>query len=162
MQFHCVSLIEIQFISSFIKPVKTQNDHSYNRKKNYQKFVFQFLVTLISLIIKLLLFSYCVVRNSQQHSMKKKSLSRTGSIFFKIIIFQWVGSIDMAENETADTNIIVNRDENWIEQETSVLSKVESALNGEKLDAVICVAGGWAGGNAKKGRTDAIRSTHCP
>lgn len=94
--------------------------------------------------------------------MKKKSLSRTGSIFFKIIIFQWVGSIDMAENETADTNIIVNRDENWIEQETSVLSKVESALNGEKLDAVICVAGGWAGGNAKKGRTDAICSTHCP
>ncbi|XP_037050120.1 dihydropteridine reductase [Bradysia coprophila] len=62
----------------------------------------------------------------------------------------WVGSIDMAENDTADANIIVNRDANWVEQETTVLAKVESALNGEKLDAVICVAGGWAGGNAKK------------
>lgn len=61
----------------------------------------------------------------------------------------------MAENDTADTNIIVNREENWVEQETSVLAKVESALNGEKLDAVICVAGGWAGGNAKKGKSDA-------
>jgi len=62
----------------------------------------------------------------------------------------WVGSIDMVENDTADANIIVNRDANWVEQETTVLAKVESALNGEKLDAVICVAGGWAGGNAKK------------
>lgn len=67
-------------------------------------------------------------------------------------MFQWVGSIDMAENETADTNIIVSRDANWVEQETAVLTQVESALNGEKLDAVICVAGGWAGGNAKKGK----------
>lgn len=56
----------------------------------------------------------------------------------------------MAENENADVNILVQRDANWIEQETVVLSKVEAALNGEKLDAVICVAGGWAGGNAKK------------
>lgn len=76
--------------------------------------------------------------------------------FFKknFLIFQWVGSIDMAENDTADANIIVNRDANWIEQETTVLAKVEQELNGEKLDAVICVAGGWAGGNAKKGIND--------
>lgn len=31
-----------------------------------------------------------------------------------------------------------------------MLQKIEAALNGEKLDAIICVAGGWAGGNAKK------------
>ena len=31
---------------------------------------------------------------------------------------------------------------------TQVCSKVEEALNGEKVDAIICVAGGWAGGNA--------------
>lgn len=61
----------------------------------------------------------------------------------------------MVENDTADANIIVNRDANWVEQESTVLAKVESALNGEKLDAVICVAGGWAGGNAKKGKTKA-------
>lgn len=63
---------------------------------------------------------------------------------------QWVGSIDMAENENADFNILVNRDANWVDQESTVLAKVEDALNGEKLDAIICVAGGWAGGNAKK------------
>ena len=31
-----------------------------------------------------------------------------------------------------------------------MLLKVNSALNGAKLDAIICVAGGWAGGNALK------------
>lgn len=39
-------------------------------------------------------------------------------------------------------------------QEKLVLSELEAKLNGEKLDAVICVAGGWAGGNAaSKGNT---------
>lgn len=37
-------------------------------------------------------------------------------------------------------------------QEEMVLNSVGSALSGSKLDAVICVAGGWAGGNAKKGQ----------
>lgn len=27
-------------------------------------------------------------------------------------------------------------------------SKVEGILNDDKLDAIVCVAGGWAGGNA--------------
>lgn len=56
----------------------------------------------------------------------------------------------MAENETADANILVDRDFDFVQQETDVLTKVAAALNGEKLDAVICVAGGWAGGNATK------------
>ncbi|XP_055539038.1 dihydropteridine reductase [Wyeomyia smithii] len=62
----------------------------------------------------------------------------------------WISCIDLAENEAADVNIVVNRDDDWIAQEKNVLSKVESSLNGDKLDAVICVAGGWAGGNASK------------
>ncbi|XP_058822713.1 dihydropteridine reductase [Topomyia yanbarensis] len=62
----------------------------------------------------------------------------------------WVGCIDLTENANADFNIVVNRDDDWVAQEQNVLSKVQSSLNGEKLDAVICVAGGWAGGNAKK------------
>ncbi|KAL5279468.1 QDPR.2 family protein [Megaselia abdita] len=61
----------------------------------------------------------------------------------------WVGSIDLAENEQADANIAVARDGTWVEQEADVLSKIGAALNGEKLDAIVCVAGGWAGGNAK-------------
>ena len=31
---------------------------------------------------------------------------------------------------------------------TQVAGKVQIAVGGEKLDAVVCVAGGWAGGNA--------------
>lgn len=62
----------------------------------------------------------------------------------------WVGSIDLVENEQADVSIVVPRDVDWAQQEVEVLNKVGDALNGQKLDAVICVAGGWAGGNAKK------------
>lgn len=56
----------------------------------------------------------------------------------------------MAENDLADANILVNRDADFVAQETEVIDKVKAALNSEKLDAVICVAGGWAGGNASK------------
>jgi len=69
---------------------------------------------------------------------------------FTWIIHQWVGSIDLTENEKADVSIVVPRDAAWAEQEETVVSKVGESLAGEKLDAVICVAGGWAGGNAKK------------
>lgn len=62
----------------------------------------------------------------------------------------WVGSIDLSENDSADLSIVVPRDGSWADQETEVIKKVGDALSGEKLDAVICVAGGWAGGNAKK------------
>lgn len=33
-------------------------------------------------------------------------------------------------------------------QEVDILQQVGSILNGNKADAIICVAGGWAGGNA--------------
>lgn len=62
----------------------------------------------------------------------------------------WVGSIDLGTNDEADLNILVTGTENLPEQEEKVLGSVSSALDGSKLDAVICVAGGWAGGNAKK------------
>lgn len=56
----------------------------------------------------------------------------------------------MNPNEQADFNLIVDRNADWVEQETSVITKIGTELNGQKLDAVICVAGGWAGGNASK------------
>lgn len=62
----------------------------------------------------------------------------------------WVGSIDLSENDQADVSIVVPRDGSWTEQESTVIEKVGSVLGDNKLDAVICVAGGWAGGNAKK------------
>ncbi|XP_066991497.2 dihydropteridine reductase [Anabrus simplex] len=60
----------------------------------------------------------------------------------------WVGSIDLKANDQADANILVKPDESWGEQETSVISQVGELLKGDKIDAIICVAGGWAGGNA--------------
>ncbi|XP_015602936.1 dihydropteridine reductase [Cephus cinctus] len=60
----------------------------------------------------------------------------------------WVGSIDMKENENADANILVQSDHSWNEQEQDILNKVKDILKGDKLDGIICVAGGWAGGNA--------------
>ncbi|XP_064543959.1 dihydropteridine reductase [Drosophila montana] len=62
----------------------------------------------------------------------------------------WVGSIDLSENEKADASVVVPRDASWEDQETAVVCQVGESLAGQKLDAVICVAGGWAGGNAKK------------
>lgn len=61
----------------------------------------------------------------------------------------WVGCIDLAPNEEADVNVLVKVTDSWEEQMTAVLDGVEGALAGEKLDAIFCVAGGWAGGSAK-------------
>ncbi|XP_013403675.1 dihydropteridine reductase [Lingula anatina] len=60
----------------------------------------------------------------------------------------WVGSIDLVGNEDADANILVKPGERWVEQEQQVSAAVDDSLGGEKVDAIICVAGGWAGGNA--------------
>lgn len=62
----------------------------------------------------------------------------------------WVGSIDLADNSEAHLSIVVNKDESFVQQETTIICAVQTALNEEKLDGVFCVAGGWAGGNAKK------------
>lgn len=35
-----------------------------------------------------------------------------------------------------------------VSEKVQVVSKVHGAVGDEKLDAVVCVAGGWAGGNA--------------
>ena len=51
-------------------------------------------------------------------------------------------------NEQADANIVVKPSESWLNQEEEVLKGVDTVMGGEKLDAVLCVAGGWAGGNA--------------
>jgi hypothetical protein len=65
-----------------------------------------------------------------------------------INIFQWVGSIDLVPNEQADGNVIVKPSESWTEQHESITQNVETLLGENKVDAILCVAGGWAGGNA--------------
>ncbi|XP_050732485.1 dihydropteridine reductase-like [Eriocheir sinensis] len=60
----------------------------------------------------------------------------------------WVGTIDLVANDEADTSVVVNRDDSWAAQTTAVIEGLTAALGGEKVDAIINVAGGWAGGNA--------------
>ncbi|KAL3290290.1 hypothetical protein HHI36_023635 [Cryptolaemus montrouzieri] len=79
----------------------------------------------------------------------KGALGSTCVSHFKAKNF-WVGSIDRSENKDADLNILVETDADLVQQESSILNSVNSALGGAKLDGVICVAGGWTGGNAEK------------
>lgn len=58
----------------------------------------------------------------------------------------WVLNIDMVQNEEADHNILVTGD-TWTQQEENVCGEVAAALTGHQLDAVLCFAGGWAGGS---------------
>jgi len=56
--------------------------------------------------------------------------------------------VDMFANEEADANVVLEATEAWTGQAEVVVSKVGDALSGCKVDAILCVAGGWAGGNA--------------
>ncbi|XP_026823069.1 dihydropteridine reductase [Rhopalosiphum maidis] len=69
----------------------------------------------------------------------------------------WVGSIDLTQNENANANVIVERDATILEQESQILKELDSVLGSEKLDAVICVAGGWAGGSSSS--DDFVKNT---
>jgi len=58
----------------------------------------------------------------------------------------WVANVDKKTSEQADENILVEG-ETWVLQEEHVVNSVGAVLGGEKLDAVVCMAGGWAGGS---------------
>jgi dihydropteridine reductase len=60
-----------------------------------------------------------------------------------------VTSIDLVKNDSAKHNVLLNIDASLEEQAKAALEGVSQALGSEKADAVLCVAGGWAGGNAK-------------
>ncbi|XP_076470164.1 dihydropteridine reductase-like [Babylonia areolata] len=60
----------------------------------------------------------------------------------------WVASIDLSPNEEADANIVVKPAASWTDQEQEVSTRVAETLGDDKVDAILCVAGGWAGGNA--------------
>jgi len=60
----------------------------------------------------------------------------------------WVCSIDLAANEEADVNVAVNPKDDWVTQEAAVTEGVKKHLGTQKLDSVLNMAGGWAGGSA--------------
>ncbi|KAL0091010.1 hypothetical protein J3Q64DRAFT_1023671 [Phycomyces blakesleeanus] len=59
-----------------------------------------------------------------------------------------VTSIDLVENVSADHNAIVNPNATLQDQAKEVQDNLASFLGAKKLKAILCVAGGWAGGNA--------------
>ncbi|KAM4621631.1 quinoid dihydropteridine reductase a [Polymixia lowei] len=59
----------------------------------------------------------------------------------------WVASIDMAANDEANENVLVKLSESFTEQAGQVTTDVAQLLGEQKVDAILCVAGGWAGGN---------------
>ncbi|KAM8848121.1 quinoid dihydropteridine reductase a [Synchiropus picturatus] len=59
----------------------------------------------------------------------------------------WVANVDMAPNEEANENVIVQVTEAFSEQAGQVTADVARVLGAEKVDAILCVAGGWAGGS---------------
>lgn len=61
----------------------------------------------------------------------------------------WVCCVDLRPNESADVNIVVQETKDLEMQDNEVQKRVSEVLNGDKLNGVFCVAGGWAGGNAK-------------
>ncbi|XP_069488012.1 dihydropteridine reductase isoform X1 [Ambystoma mexicanum] len=61
----------------------------------------------------------------------------------------WVASIDMVENKDASANILVKTSDSFTEQTDQVTTEVGNLLGEQKVDAILCVAGGWAGGSAK-------------
>lgn len=61
----------------------------------------------------------------------------------------WVACVDMATNDQANANVVVNVSESFTDQANQVTSDVSDILGDQKVDAILCVAGGWAGGSAK-------------
>ncbi|XP_064200652.1 dihydropteridine reductase-like [Anguilla rostrata] len=60
----------------------------------------------------------------------------------------WVACIDIASNENADANVLVQLSDSFTDQAEQVTADVSRLLGDAKVDAMLCVAGGWAGGNA--------------
>ncbi|XP_021958028.1 dihydropteridine reductase isoform X2 [Folsomia candida] len=77
----------------------------------------------------------------------KGALGSTLVKFFKEKGFATT-SIDFFENDTADDNILLKSDLGFEDQANAVKQALEGK-SGLKVDAIVCVAGGWAGGSLK-------------
>ncbi|KAB0393642.1 hypothetical protein E2I00_004098, partial [Balaenoptera physalus] len=88
----------------------------------------------------------CLHSPSPGHGSLTTDCLLTEAVFSLI---QWVASIDVVENEEASASVLVKMTDSFTEQADQVTSEVGKLLGAEKVDAILCVAGGWAGGNAK-------------
>ncbi|XP_074807733.1 dihydropteridine reductase isoform X1 [Natator depressus] len=109
--------------------------------------------------------SACVIQGlcrtalSQKHLIDPSMVCNRASLFKPPLPAQsargeqqrglWVASIDLAENEEANANVVVKMTDSFTEQADQVTADVGKLLGEQKVDAILCVAGGWAGGSAK-------------
>jgi hypothetical protein len=69
---------------------------------------------------------------------------------------QFVISVDLRKNDEADQNILLAATDSWEQQQQQLLSQLTA--DGSPLSSVVCVAGGWAGGNAADARSFMLHS----
>jgi len=60
----------------------------------------------------------------------------------------WVSSIDLRSSEEAHASIVVDINADLSQQLASIDKDLHAVLSDTKVDAILNVAGGWAGGNA--------------
>ncbi|KAI8050190.1 dihydropteridine reductase-like protein [Syncephalis plumigaleata] len=58
-----------------------------------------------------------------------------------------VFSVDVRPSADASFNVIVDPNQSVVEQAQQVAKTLQETLAGSQLDAILCVAGGWAGGS---------------
>ncbi|KAI3646012.1 hypothetical protein MP228_008940 [Amoeboaphelidium protococcarum] len=56
-------------------------------------------------------------------------------------------SVDFRSNNEVDHNIVLDVSQSWDQHHDVVLKDLSQSWKDKKLSAVVCVAGGWAGGN---------------
>merc|ERR1711934_1161105 len=59
-----------------------------------------------------------------------------------------VCSVDINPNDAANENVLVDPNLSWTEQESSVCKSIATLLQDTKVETIINMAGGWAGGSA--------------
>ena len=61
----------------------------------------------------------------------------------------WVASVDFGANDQANANCVLSKTLGSLTEQSDLLeTELAKVLNGAQFDAIFCVAGGWAGGNA--------------
>eukprot|EP00126_Sphaerothecum_destruens_P006003 Sdes_comp19166_c0_seq2m9940 len=86
----------------------------------------------------------------------KGALGSSLVTYFKNLKWEVV-SIDLSPNELASKCIVVNPELSLTSQSSHIEAELKAHLGSQKLDAIFCVAGGWAGGNASA--DDCVKNT---
>jgi dihydropteridine reductase len=70
-------------------------------------------------------------------------------------------NIDLVENKEADFNTVATGSGSLTEQGHAINESLSAFLGSDKLCAIFCVAGGWAGGNAGSKGKNIVKERQC-